>query len=496
MAGGGGLDSYNKTFGFVYVFNLIVGTGALALPYAFQNAGLILAVLFLALMAFIAYICVTFIIEAQAASNAIMRMQGEIPLASESHIPEETTSMLTVSDKSVNNTKYHALETYHVQEQEQVGEVNAGETSDVLNIFSIDERTEMGHMADLLLGPIGKWIFYVVLIIYLYGDLAIYAVVVPKSLLSVVGNISFGNNHLNANDSYYFLLGMFSIIVIPFCFFTFTKTKYLQLVTLLTRNVAFFMMIIIGFIYIGQGHGAPVSELKLFDITKVPDLYGVTVYSFMCHHSLPGIVTPISNKNKVNVMFGFDFVLIFIAYNMMCFSAVFAYGGPNSDNPINQLYTLNFANFAVKGIAIYLALFPVFTLTTSFPLIAITLRNNLQNMISSFDRFKKYDGRFWYRSVFALVAVLPPIGVAFGYSNIQGLVGFTGSFAGLGIQFIFPCLLALFARRKLTNKLGKDHVNPHKSPFSHTLWIIILLIWSAFSLGMNIFKLIWSAVHK
>ena len=31
----------------------------------------------------------------------------------------------------------------------------------------------------------------------------------------------------------------------------------------------------------------------------------------------------------------------------------------------------------MRGLGAYLALFPVFTLTTNFPIIAITLRNNL-----------------------------------------------------------------------------------------------------------------------
>lgn len=49
MAGGGDPDSgsYSNTIGAVYVFNLIVGAGALSLPNAFSQAGYISGTLLL-----------------------------------------------------------------------------------------------------------------------------------------------------------------------------------------------------------------------------------------------------------------------------------------------------------------------------------------------------------------------------------------------------------------------------------------------------------------
>ena len=42
-----------------------------------------------------------------------------------------------------------------------------------------------------------------------------------------------------------------------------------------------------------QGH-PPIAKL-----TKLPELFGVCVYSFMCHHSLPSLITPIQNKKSL-----------------------------------------------------------------------------------------------------------------------------------------------------------------------------------------------------
>ncbi|MPD01708.1 Transmembrane protein 104 [Portunus trituberculatus] len=44
-----------------------------------------------------------------------------------------------------------------------------------------------------------------------------------------------------------------------------------------------------------QGKGHPPTA----DVTKLPQLFGVCVYSFMCHHSLPALITPVSEKKSI-----------------------------------------------------------------------------------------------------------------------------------------------------------------------------------------------------
>lgn len=59
--------------GLVYVFNLIVGTGALTLPAAFAGAGWLFSSFFLMLLAFVSFITVTFVIESMACANATIQ---------------------------------------------------------------------------------------------------------------------------------------------------------------------------------------------------------------------------------------------------------------------------------------------------------------------------------------------------------------------------------------------------------------------------------------
>ena len=119
----------------------------------------------------------------------------------------------------------------------------------------------------------------------------------------------------------------------------------------------------------------------------------------------------------------------------------------------------------------FLALFPVFTLTTNYPLISITMRNNLQTLFEPVATIKnfKYNG-----VLFSAISAIPPIIVALATDNLSFLVSLTGAIAGVFIQFIFPALLVLMSRKKM-KALGAQP-NPHTSPFSHTFWAVAILI--------------------
>ncbi|PRD26953.1 UNVERIFIED_CONTAM: transmembrane protein [Trichonephila clavipes] len=229
----------------------------------------------------------------------------------------------------------------------------------------------------------------------------------------------------------------------------------------------------------GKGKGHPSAA----NIYGIPNLFGVCVYSFMCHHSLPSLITPIKNKSHLLRLFVSDYLLILLFYVLLSFTGIFTFDHPNS------LYTLNFepqnCNTSSTGESIipqnfwilryFLALFPVFTLSTNFPIIAITLRNNLKSL---FLKENKRYSFFVERILFPLLAVVPPVGIALITENLTFLVGFTGSYAGAAIQYVVPALLAHFSRKHILNTLGIGVKNKHASPFGPSFWIIFVLFWA------------------
>eukprot|EP01119_Soliformovum_irregulare_P020783 TRINITY_DN6787_c1_g1_i1.p1 TRINITY_DN6787_c1_g1~~TRINITY_DN6787_c1_g1_i1.p1 ORF type:complete len:467 (-),score=104.59 TRINITY_DN6787_c1_g1_i1:42-1442(-) len=416
--------SYSSPIAFAYIFNLIVGVGALALPIGFSDAGLILGAIFLAIMGFLAFVTVTWINEVQATANALLVL-GETKIRSSG---SERTSGTPSGEESLRLVANEELEMSP-------------------DLFEIKQRVEFGLLSEIFLGPIGQKIFYGILVIYLYGDLSIYAVAIPTSLQAVTG----GWWIFTDRTVYYFYLAIFTICIVPFSFFNFQKTKYLQLFTIGTRNTALFTMIILAVIFISEGEGAHARDLRWFDFAGLPSLFGVSVYAFMCHHSLPSLITPIQNKKKLFPLLLGDFVGIYFVYTLLCVTALFAFGSiahpacgniPGPACHIQKLYTLNFSSYNFRPIAIFLTLFPLFTLSSNFPLISITLRNNLMLLIPLLENYPRLRP-----IIFGLAATMPPIGIAFATDNVDFLVNITGSYAGLGIMFVMPAFLLLYSRR-------------------------------------------------
>ena len=92
----------------------------------------------------------------------------------------------------------------------------------------------------------------------LFQDLAIYAVSVATTLETVIG--------ANHAISYYSFLWGFVMLIGPFCFFNFQKTTYLQLSTMVLRNSAMLLMIVLSVMDIFSGNRVQLENLILWDI--------------------------------------------------------------------------------------------------------------------------------------------------------------------------------------------------------------------------------------
>lgn len=184
---------------------------------------------------------------------------------------------------------------------------------------------------------------------------------------------------------------------------------------------AFLLMIILTVIRLskGQGEGHP----PVVEVNGMTNLFGVCVYAFMCHHSLPQLTTPVRNKSAIYRLFAVDYLLILAFYVLICFTAVFTFAD------IQDLYSLNFGPEAVSvmknpittcvEVQYFLVLFPVFTLSFNFPIVAITLHRNLKTL---FMLMRRGDTSFpWLleRVGFPLLAVTVPLVVALATSDVQ-----------------------------------------------------------------------------
>ncbi|XP_076073311.1 transmembrane protein 104-like isoform X1 [Mytilus galloprovincialis] len=462
--------TYSRAVGLIYIFNLIVGTGALTMPNAFSTSGWLLSLITVILLAIISYLTVTFVTETMAIANAKIKIGQRIAVNMVNESYEDETS----------------------EKEPLLGNSSTEIFNNSVSDFEITERVELGQMAALFFNRVGIFLFYLCMVLYLYGDLAIYAAAVPKSLRDVIctytlpSNVSCNrtlgerdicwNSHGTSRlQAYRIMVAVFIVCLGPFTFFNVQKTKYLQIFTTITRWLAFILMIVLAAIRLekGQGTGHPVVA----DFSGIPNLFGVCIYSFMCHHSLPSLITPIRNKKGLYGLIFSDFTLILGFYALISFTGIYSF------SHLKDLYTLNFlpddcdpsrSVTNVKFFEYFLALFPVFTLSTNFPIISVTLRNNLKTMFYNEERPYSW---FVDKIVFPVAAITPPVIVAIITNEVEFLVGITGSYAGAGIQYVIPAILVYCARKEVTN-FSPGHVNPLKSPFKHVAWVIFVLIWA------------------
>ena len=307
---------------------------------------------------------------------------------------------------------------------------------------------------------------------------------------------------------------IFACVLGPFFFYNVTKTRWLQLSTMTARWVAIILMSSIAIARIVEFPDVPRLGLNrlpkyvallstsnrphppMANFTNIPSVFGVCVYAFMCHHSLPGVITPIDKKRRLysTIMLP-AYLLIYFCYLLLSGTAVAAF------EYIHDLYTLNFVppndsslrpRWFLLLVEYFLVLYPVFALSSNFPVLGTTLSNNLAAIflaiLPSGRRIRQI-----IRWGVPLLALIPPILVALIVNDVEKLVSMTGAFVGIFIMYIFPGVLVFYARRSLQSEFGLREpnnalvtnaqprswcsVNPYSSPFSHFVWLVVVEVW-------------------
>lgn len=224
---------------------------------------------------------------------------------------------------------------------------------------------------------------------------------------------------------------IFNLTIGALVFFNLQKTKLLQLLTTIMRWTAFIAMISLAFRRIIQNKNSSqlVEQVNFFRVQGVPNFFGVCIYAFMCHHSLPSIITPMRHKEQYKTLFVIVYACIMIFYLLLSYTGVFAFG-----DKLEDFYTLNFsprqderdhASIFMIIIDYYLSLFPVFTISASFPIIGITLRNNLKSLYYFMSNKEPNSSHtsYLFSIGLPLITLIPPMIISLITHDLQLLVG-------------------------------------------------------------------------
>ncbi|KAH8862102.1 Transmembrane protein [Schistosoma japonicum] len=469
-------DGYSSMTGFIFLFNVIVGTGVLTLPAAFQQAGWLVAICVVVALCFLSFLTFTFVVEALSITNALLKSNSL-------HNSEEFEENKIVIDKMLSE---HA---------------NIITSSD----FQINKKYELGQMTLIHFSKVGNILIYINICAYLYGDLTIYSSAVPKSIRNVICPFNNSKNSslsdfdlcwaslsLTRIDVYRILVVCFGVFICPFLFFNIIRSRWLQILTVCLRWIGFILMLSLSIeraiilrndittplyyhnismlwnpsIYSLFLQSEPIPKPPAFQPQNIPSLFGISVYVFMCHHSIPGIITPVRNKNNILYkIFIPVFITVLIFNLLLSTTAIIAF------NHIEDIYTLNFIPnkefidisqipyTLALIIGYFLCLFPVFALTSSYPIIGTSLLGNILSLCNFFTVLKTDKAQKILKCILPFVVLIPPLCIAVITNNVGYLTGFTGAIFGSGIQYIIPTLLVFKARRNFTHYITSKNIS-------------------------------------
>ncbi len=92
--------------------------------------------------------------------------------------------------------------------------------------------------------------------------------------------------------------------------------------------------------------------------------------------------------------------------------------------------------------------------------------------------------------VVPVLVLAVPLTIALITDNVLILASITGSYPGVGVQFVIPCLLVIAARRVSRQDLRLPVPSEQASPFQHIVWPVLIFLWSAFTFLIVTYNLI------
>jgi len=247
-------------------------------------------------------------------------------------------------------------------------------------------------------------------------------------------------------------------LALSFSFGDIENAKTLQIFT------SIFRVVFVILIYFGMGidmakdglHKAPLLDWAE-QSRHLATVFGNTVFVFIYHHSIPGIVYPIRPQSSTTKMFALSHILgasLLFIEGQMAFYAFSSYPNDCKESipcKPSGLFNENFQDIPFIGQVVQF--YPMLN-STAVPILTITLRNNLLSVIPIKKWIKQSGTCLWLlddtkRSVkgaWSAIFSIPAIILVMITQDPQALVTYTGGICGTFILFLFPLKLVHDAR--------------------------------------------------
>ena len=461
------------------LLNFVLATAVFTIPFPMHEVGIILGTIILAVTCFVSVIACTFIIEALALKNSLLKQENAIldkAIQEQENEPRDSADNNENKDKDRPTFLSKASLASNIEDIQKDNNIIIDEKEHELiedeinedalerrNTFYIYKRYEISKLSKAL--PKSGYFFVVLTIIfYLYVGVTSNGIIAGNNLKDIIGK-TFG---IEMPDySYYVVVICFFIITITIALNNIKHLKKFSMFIMVMRFVIIFLIMGSCFYSMGKYGIAPMKDVPKFDISNITVMIGNSLFVFMSHHSIPGMVENFRPQKRLVklLIIGYIFSLIFIV--LYSYVGLFAFSKPeyscdkNHDFPIaiQSTFSSNFLGLPVIGYIINY--YPILNVITS-GMQLITLRNNILEAIAGCNRELSNSLNFAEKKgvlsllknfCFNTVVALPPITIGLLLQNIQSLMKYFSSILGFLLMLIVPVLVVnkyrnLFYKRK------------------------------------------------
>lgn len=152
-----------------------------------------------------------------------------------------------------------------------------------------------------------KYFFFVIIAAYMFGAMIFKYVSGAKSLSEGISFILTEHKDTLNNDYhfYYVCIVLFSVVSIIFSMGNIENSRVLQIITMYLRFFTTFMMMVGSLIAIFKyGVTYEMKNNSEINLDHASNLFANTIFVFVAHHSIAGIVKPVRPQKSIyNILF-------------------------------------------------------------------------------------------------------------------------------------------------------------------------------------------------
>lgn len=446
--------------GFATFMVVILNTGVapLTLPYGFEQAGWLMGFILVPVCGFMSLLCSSFVVETLSICNAIRHVAG--PSASYKELVESDTRK---------------------------------ETDD----YFLRDTLEYSQLARMLLPKFWCQVVRLVTCIYIGGACTIWVVAIGNTIGVFFKQVMGPSTETTA---YYGALLVALAIEVPLTMMTLSQLKKLQTLMVSIRISA---IVIMDSVAIWRLFNNDTNTLALQDNPQNMEmggvhfeglryLFGSAVFTLLWHYSISSVVTPIRPQRSIFrvLMQGTGGMTVFFTLHCLLLAAVWA--KPAQAGVMDLVNN----NYLVYGNGwLLLGLYPMLV-AIAFPIICGNLRGNLLALFNIDLSQVEPERQFNVKLAATLAAVLPPFIIGMITNKVQAVIELNAGFFGFLIQFVFPAVFLLQARKlqsivltPVSSKSEPGTQKPLRFPIAINLVAYLAILWGIFGIGMQTYMM-------